>query len=63
MLLAPFSSRKQSLKVARAWVDSVLYFLRILCRLDYVVEGEHHLQGQNSIVLMKHSSAWETIAQ
>ena len=63
VLLAPFSNRKQSVRVARAWVDSILYLLRILCRLDYVVEGERYLQGENSIVLMKHSSAWEAIAQ
>ena len=63
LLRAPFSSREQSMGIALAWVDSILYLLRTLCRLDYSVEGEHFLRGENSIVLMKHSSAWETIAQ
>lgn len=63
LLRAPFSTREQSMRVALAWVDAVLFLLRKLCRLDYVVEGERHLQGENGIVLMKHSSAWETIAQ
>jgi len=62
LLMAPFSNRGQSMRVAVAWADSVLYMLRKLCRLDYEVEGKHLLQ-ENTIVLMKHSSAWETIAQ
>jgi 1-acyl-sn-glycerol-3-phosphate acyltransferase len=46
-----------------AWVDSVLFLLRWLCRLDYVVEGRENLPSGSSVVLMKHSSAWETLAQ
>jgi 1-acyl-sn-glycerol-3-phosphate acyltransferase len=46
-----------------AWVDSVLWLLRVLCRLDYRVEGREHLPPGNCVVLLKHSSAWETIAQ
>ena len=48
---------------ARAWVDSVLGMLHCLCRLDYRVEGRENLPTTSSIVLMKHSSAWETLAQ
>ena len=39
------------------------WLLRVLCRLDYVVEGREHLPARNGIVLLKHSSAWETLAQ
>ena len=46
-----------------AWVDSVLWLLRVLCRLDYRVEGRELLPSRNCVVLLKHSSAWETIAQ
>ena len=46
-----------------AWVDSVLWLLRVLCRLDFAVEGREHLPAGNCVVLLKHSSAWETIAQ
>ncbi|HLF10372.1 MAG TPA: lysophospholipid acyltransferase family protein [Gammaproteobacteria bacterium] len=45
------------------WVSSVMFMLRWLCRLDYVVEGREHLPAQNTVLLLKHSSAWETIAQ
>ena len=49
--------------VAVTWVDSMFWLLRVLCRLDYVVEGREHLPARSSIVLLKHSSAWETLAQ
>jgi 1-acyl-sn-glycerol-3-phosphate acyltransferase len=50
-------------QVARAWAASVLVMLKLLCGLDHRIEGLEHLQGENCVVLLKHSSAWETIAQ
>ena len=61
-LTAPLP-RRYSYAGALAWVDSVLWLLRLLCRLDYRVEGRENLPSRNCVVLMKHSSAWETIAQ
>jgi len=48
---------------AAGWARDVLVILRWLCGLDYVVQGIEHLPATSSIVLMKHSSTWETIAQ
>jgi len=48
---------------AVVWARDVLFMLRWLCRLDYAVEGLEHLPATSSVVLMKHSSTWETIAQ
>ncbi len=62
-LLAGMISRSSSYRVAVAWSESVLSLLKMLCGLDYVVEGVENLDRENCIVLMKHSSAWETIAQ
>lgn len=45
------------------WVDAQLFMLERLCRLRFEVEGLEHLPSDASVVLMKHSSAWETIAQ
>jgi 1-acyl-sn-glycerol-3-phosphate acyltransferase len=59
---APLPRRMTYATVLR-WVDSVLWMLRWLCRLDYVVEGREHLPRESCVVLMKHSSAWETLAQ
>ena len=55
--------RRVPQSAARAWATGVLFMLRWLCKLDYVVEGIEHLPATSSVVLMKHSSAWETIAQ
>lgn len=62
LLTAPLP-RRFTYGVALAWVDSVLWLLRVLCRLDYRVEGREHLPARNAVLLIKHSSAWETIAQ
>jgi 1-acyl-sn-glycerol-3-phosphate acyltransferase len=55
--------RRVTYAAAVAWAKSVLFMLRWLCKLDYVVEGREHLPQRSSVVLMKHSSAWETLAQ
>ena len=55
--------RRVTYAAAASWARSVLFMLRWLCKLDYVVEGLEHLPATTSIVLVKHSSAWETIAQ
>ena len=62
-LLAAPLRRPWTYGVAVAWVDSMFWLLRRLCGLDYRVEGLEHLPKRSSIVLMKHSSAWETLAQ
>jgi 1-acyl-sn-glycerol-3-phosphate acyltransferase len=61
-LVAPFGYAPRY-RCAILWADAVLYMLRALCRLTYAVEGREHLPARNSIVLIKHSSAWETLAQ
>jgi 1-acyl-sn-glycerol-3-phosphate acyltransferase len=62
ILLAPFSQRG-TYAVVVAWVDAVLFVLRTCCGLVYTVEGRENLPSTASIVLMKHSSTWETLAQ
>jgi 1-acyl-sn-glycerol-3-phosphate acyltransferase len=62
-LLTALLHRPWSYDVAVAWVDSMLWLLHRLCGLDYRVEGVEHLPKQSSIVLMKHASTWETLAQ
>jgi 1-acyl-sn-glycerol-3-phosphate acyltransferase len=61
-LTVPFSYRV-TYRWVIAWVNSVMRALRVLCRLDYTVEGREHIPAAPAVVLMKHSSAWETIAQ
>ncbi len=59
---APFPHRV-TYRLCVYWVDSALFLLRKLCRLDHVVEGLENLPEQNTVVLVKHSSAWEALAQ
>jgi 1-acyl-sn-glycerol-3-phosphate acyltransferase len=54
---------RASYGVARNWVRLQFAMLRGLCRLDYSVEGLERLPATSSVVLMKHSSTWETMAQ
>jgi 1-acyl-sn-glycerol-3-phosphate acyltransferase len=50
--------------LARLWARILLGALRLFCGLRYQVEGREHLHADGAcIALMKHSSAWETIAQ
>lgn len=62
LLTAPLP-RRVTYAFVLAWVDGVLWSLSRLCGIDYVVEGREHLPKEPSIVLLKHSSAWETLAQ
>ena len=48
---------------AVAWARAVMRALRTFCGLDYRVSGREHLPSAGAIVLLKHSSTWETIAQ
>lgn len=63
LLAAPFTSRDHAWRMARSWARTVLALLRILCGLNFRLEGAEHLPQHDAVVLMKHSSAWETIAQ
>ncbi len=63
VLLTGWWSHAVAYRTVSWWVDSVLYLLRRLCGLGFEVEGGEHLPSEDAVVLMKHSSAWETLAQ
>ena len=58
-----FLPHRQRFLLARVWGRAILVVLRWTCRLDYRVEGAERLPSGNHVVLMKHSSSWETAAQ
>jgi len=47
----------------KLWCQSMLTLLRWFCGLDYTVRGLERLPQQNTVLLMKHSSTWEIVAQ
>jgi 1-acyl-sn-glycerol-3-phosphate acyltransferase len=61
-IAAPWGSFSWRSRLARVWAHTLLNALRILCRLDYQIEGLERLPRGNHIALWKHSSSWETIA-
>ena len=54
--------RRYRLAIARAWAHSIMWMLKALCRLDYQVEGIENLPEEPSVIMVKHSSAWETVS-
>ena len=62
LLTAPLSARV-TYRTVLGWCDAQLWMLERLCGLKYAVDGLEHLPSEPSVVLMKHSSSWETIAQ
>lgn len=49
--------------LARGWARTELVALKLLCGLDYVVEGRENIPPGSHISMWRHSSAWETVAQ
>ncbi|PCJ87731.1 MAG: 1-acyl-sn-glycerol-3-phosphate acyltransferase [Thiotrichaceae bacterium] len=62
IILFFFRSVDFRLKIVKSWSSLNLWLLKVICKLDFVLEGSEHLTEQNAIVLCKHQSTWETIA-
>lgn len=56
----PFAIRSA---IARNWAKSMLRVGRILCGLDYVIEGRDNIPAVPSVIMIKHTSVFETYAQ
>ncbi len=61
-LLWPFPFRWRC-AIARAWGQSMLYVGRLVCGLDYVIEGVENIPAVPSVIMIKHSTVFETYAQ
>lgn len=58
----PFGVRA-SYRICMTWNVLIVWLCKVLCGLDYVVEGRENIPDENSVVLIKHSSAYETLVQ
>lgn len=45
------------------WARGVVWLGKVLCGLDYRVEGREHVPPSTCVALLKHSSAYETLVQ
>lgn len=57
-----FISYDRLCRFARSWSLVSLYLLKIICNLDFVLDGVENIPEKSCIFMSKHQSAWETIA-
>ncbi|MEM9323598.1 MAG: lysophospholipid acyltransferase family protein [Pseudomonadota bacterium] len=62
VIAAPLPHRFR-FSIAQAWIRMIMASLRILCGLDYRVIGRENIPDEASVYLLKHSSAFETLAE
>ncbi len=55
--------RRTSYRASQYWCIAMLWLVKKLCGLSYSVEGQENLPAEPSVVLIKHSSAYETFVQ
>jgi len=56
-------SIEQRYVIPRNWGLFGTWLARVVCGIDYVVEGRENLPREPFVSLWKHSTAWETMAQ
>ncbi len=56
----PFTVRSA---IARNWGKSMLWAGRAICGLDYVIEGEENIPTVPSVIMIKHTTVFETYTQ
>ncbi|MCB5186715.1 1-acyl-sn-glycerol-3-phosphate acyltransferase [Methylobacillus caricis] len=61
LLTFPLPRRTRYIIIS-GWAHSMLWWLRITCKLRYRVIGRENIPDHPSIILAKHQSAWETLA-
>jgi 1-acyl-sn-glycerol-3-phosphate acyltransferase len=48
-------------EVVMVWTRSVVWLLKVICRIDYHIEGWENIpRDRNGVIMSKHQSAWET---
>jgi 1-acyl-sn-glycerol-3-phosphate acyltransferase len=55
--------RRTAYRTVLGWVHMIVGLAQVLCGLRYEVEGRENLPAEASVVLFKHSSAYETLVQ
>jgi 1-acyl-sn-glycerol-3-phosphate acyltransferase len=49
--------------IARGWGKSMLWAGRVLCGLDYVLEGAENIPRKPCVFMIKHTTVFEVYAQ
>jgi 1-acyl-sn-glycerol-3-phosphate acyltransferase len=61
VMAAIFLSSDIRLKISKVWAVISIWLLKVICKIDYTVEGKDNIAERNAIVFCKHQSTWETI--
>lgn len=61
LLLFPFPFHVRYAFYSR-WAVFNIWLLKVLCGLDYEVQGKENIPHSGAIIFSKHQSAWETLA-
>jgi 1-acyl-sn-glycerol-3-phosphate acyltransferase len=56
-------SVEQRYVIPRNWGLFLTWLAKVICGIDYVIEGRENLPSVPFVSLWKHSSVWETLAQ
>ena len=56
----PYSMR---FRFAKMWGYTMLWGGRVICGLEYKIEGEENIPDEPSVILIKHTTVFETYAQ
>ncbi len=49
-------------RIIMTWASLNIWWLKVVCGVNYRVEGREHLPKGPAVVLSKHQSSWETLA-
>jgi 1-acyl-sn-glycerol-3-phosphate acyltransferase len=63
MTLLFWTPYRTQFAIARTWARILFWVLKKVCGLCFTVEGRERIPSGNHIIMINHTSAWETIAQ
>lgn len=63
ILIGRLGGEAAAYRLVRSWNSAMVGLCALLCGLRYRVEGRENLPAHSSVVLLKHSSAYETLVQ
>lgn len=63
MTLLFWAPYRTQFAIARTWARILFWVLKKVCGLSFTIEGRERIPAGNHIIMINHTSAWETIAQ
>ena len=63
VLVGGFMTHRRRFALIEWYAERIFDVLRVICKLDYRVEGLENIPAEPHVAYWKHSSAWETFGQ